>query len=80
MAIRSGVSNSPIIQSFIPTKTMTDGTISALQPSISRFFHGLASILGNDGIINIPNGQIRRDLGNKAIENKAIDGSGIGVR
>ena len=79
-ATSSGVKYNPVNHKSIPVVTMVVGTIKALQPNISRSFHGLASILGNDGIIRIPNGQISNDLGIIPMLNKEIEGSGIGVR
>ena len=76
----SGVKCKPTNHSIIPKPTIVVGTIRALQPNISRSFHGLASILGKDGIIKIPNGQISNDFGIKPILNSEIEGSGIGVR
>ena len=76
----SGVRDKPTNHNTTPKLTMVVGTIKALQPSISRSFHGRASILGNDGIINIPNGQISNDFGIKPILNNEIEGSGIGVK
>ena len=79
-ATNSGVKYNPNNHKTTPVATIVVGTIKALQPNISRFFHGLASILGNEGIIRIPNGQISKDLGIIPMLNNEIEGSGIGVR